>query len=129
MRGIHLRFTDGSYYPIICTASFRRIGDTDFALRWRLIEMCFSKSILNNEWRSETRKRRGERGIWQRRHWEHSIRDEKDFAAHMGYVHINPVKHGLVARVPLRRRVSYDPQISAASRSGREAQLYDRVDF
>ena len=43
--------------------------------------------------------RRGERGIWQRRFWEHLIRDEKDFSAHMDCVHINPLKHGLVKRV------------------------------
>ena len=41
--------------------------------------------------------RRGERGIWQRRYWEHTIRDDRDFAAHMDYTHFNPVKHGLVA--------------------------------
>jgi putative transposase len=39
---------------------------------------------------------RGERGIWQRRYWEHTIRDDRDFAAHMGYTHFNPVRHGLV---------------------------------
>ncbi len=41
--------------------------------------------------------RRDERGIWQRRFWEHTIRDDADYAAHMDYVHFNPVKHGLVA--------------------------------
>jgi putative transposase len=41
----------------------------------------------------------GERGIWQRRYWEHTIRDENDFARHVDYIHINPVKHGLVTRV------------------------------
>jgi len=74
-------------------------GDADFALRWRLIKMRFSKTIPDKEWISATRQRRGERGIWQRRYWEHLIRDEKDFSAHMDYVHINPVKHGLVERV------------------------------
>ena len=39
----------------------------------------------------------GERGVWQRRYWEHTIRDEGDFAAHTDYIHFNPVKHGLVA--------------------------------
>ena len=39
---------------------------------------------------------RGERGIWQRRYWEHTIRDDRDFAAHMDDTHFNPVKHGLV---------------------------------
>ena len=42
--------------------------------------------------------RRRERGIWQRRFWEHTIRDDRDYAAHMDYVHFNPVRHGLVAR-------------------------------
>jgi hypothetical protein len=42
---------------------------------------------------------RGERGIWQRRFWKHLLRDERDFSAHMDYVHFNPVKHGHVARV------------------------------
>jgi putative transposase len=42
---------------------------------------------------------RGERGIWQRRYWEHLIRDDADFRAHRGYVHINSLKHGLVKRV------------------------------
>jgi putative transposase len=41
---------------------------------------------------------RGERGIWQRRYWEHTIRDDRDLAAHMDYTHFNPVKRGLVAR-------------------------------
>ncbi len=40
--------------------------------------------------------RRGERGIWQRRYWEHTIRDERDLTAHMDYIHFNPVKHGFV---------------------------------
>jgi putative transposase len=40
--------------------------------------------------------RRGERGIWQRRYWEHTIRDDRDLAAHLDYIHFNPVKHGLV---------------------------------
>ncbi len=72
------------------------IGDTDFALRWRLIRTHFSKFLPKTESLSATRIRRGERGIWQRRYWEHLIRDEDDFSAHMDYVHINPLKHGLV---------------------------------
>ena len=74
-------------------------GDSDFALRWRLIRTYFSKSLPKTERQSPTRTRRGERGIWQRRYWEHLIRDERDFSAHMDYVHINPLKHGLVNRV------------------------------
>lgn len=61
--------------------------------------MEFSKSLPKGERLSAVRGRRGERGIWQRRYWEHLIKDEADFQAHMDYVHINPVKHGLVSRV------------------------------
>ncbi|HEY5972854.1 MAG TPA: transposase [Pseudoxanthomonas sp.] len=74
-------------------------GDIDFALRWRLIKMDFSKKLLATEHRSAARIRRGERGIWQRRYWEHLIRDDRDFRAHVDYVHVNPLKHGLVKRV------------------------------
>jgi putative transposase len=74
-------------------------GDADFANRWRLIKMGFSKALPRTERVSRVRAARGERGIWQRRYWEHLIRDEADFRAHMDYVHINPVKHGWVDRV------------------------------
>ncbi|GAB4061474.1 REP-associated tyrosine transposase [Uliginosibacterium sediminicola] len=73
--------------------------DADFALRWRLIKMDFSKAIPLTERRNASRQKRGERGIWQRRYWEHRIRDEADFCAHIDYVHFNPVKHGWVRRV------------------------------
>ena len=73
--------------------------DTDFALRWRLIKGGFSQAIPANEWRSTVRQRRGERAVWQRRYWEHLIRNDADFSAHMDYIHFNPVKHGLVKRV------------------------------
>jgi putative transposase len=52
--------------------------------------------LPNTELRSRVRQADGERGIWQRRFWEHAIRDDADRAAHMDYVHFNPVKHGLV---------------------------------
>lgn len=71
-------------------------GDTNFPLRWRQIKSKFSRAIPNSEARSESRWRRGERGIWQRRYWEHLIRDQEDFNHHLDYIHINPVKHGLV---------------------------------
>ena len=73
--------------------------DMDFALRLRLIKSGFSKAIPKTEYRSDVRIERGERGIWQRRYWEHLIKNEADFQAHMDYVHINPVKHGLVKHV------------------------------
>src|SRR5229473_8388849 len=65
---------------------------------WRLIKSAFSRSVATGERISDSRAAKGERGIWQRRYWEHTIRDESDFAHHMDYIHINPVKHGLVAR-------------------------------
>ena len=42
---------------------------------------------------------KAERGVWQRRFWEHAIRDEADYAAHVDYIHYNPVKHGYAQRV------------------------------
>ena len=73
--------------------------DADFALRWHLIKAGFAKNQPNTERRSAMRQARGERGIWQRRSWEHLIRDERDLQAHMDYLHYNPVKHGQVAQV------------------------------
>ena len=73
--------------------------DYDFSGRWREIKKAFSKDLPRTERRSEVRIRRNERGIWQRRFWEHAIRDDEDYAAHMDYIHYNPVKHGWVERV------------------------------
>jgi putative transposase len=73
-------------------------GDDDFAGRWALIKAGFSRSLLMTEAISASRRKKGERGIWQRRFWEHRIRDEEDFARHVDYIHWNPVKHGHVQR-------------------------------
>ena len=73
--------------------------DADFSTRWRLIKTRFAKGLPKQERLSAVRKKRGERGIWQRRFWEHLIRDEADYARHVEYCYINPVKHGLVTRV------------------------------
>ncbi|WXL25069.1 transposase [Ectopseudomonas mendocina] len=75
------------------------LTDSDFPMRWRLIKTLFSRSLPVSEYRAPARMLRGERGIWQRRYWEHLIRDEDDFRRHVDYVHINPAKHGLVTRV------------------------------
>ncbi|WP_417568589.1 REP-associated tyrosine transposase [Marinobacterium aestuariivivens] len=74
-------------------------GDSDFAVRWFLIKSSFSRHLPALETRSSSQIRRRERAIWQRRYWEHLIRDERDFEAHLDYIHINPLKHGLVERV------------------------------
>jgi len=70
-------------------------GDADFSTRWTLIKRGFSARIAEHESRSASRIAKGERGIWQRRFWEHTVRDDADFARHVDYVHFNPVKHGL----------------------------------
>jgi len=74
-------------------------GDADFATRWRLIKSTFSRGLPRGERISESRAAKGERGIWQRRYWEHTLRDERDLERHVDYIHYNPVKHGLVSRV------------------------------
>jgi putative transposase len=69
-------------------------GDGDFAVRWALIKARFSRTLPRTEAASASRLRRRERSVWQRRYWEHTIRDEDDFAQHVDYIHFNPVKHG-----------------------------------
>ena len=71
-------------------------GDSDFPRRWWAIKVAFSKSLPNQYRRAPVLLRPGERGIWQRRYWEHTVRDDRDYTAHMDYIHFNPVKHGLV---------------------------------
>jgi putative transposase len=73
--------------------------DADFSARWRRIKAAFSCAIPAGEYRSPSREAKAERGIWQRRYWEHLIRDEGDLHAHIDYIHYNPVKHGHVERV------------------------------
>jgi putative transposase len=72
------------------------VGDWDYPTRWMLIKAGFSRRIPAGERRNKSRMTKGERGIWQRRYWEHAIRDAHDYAAHVDYTHYNPVKHGLV---------------------------------
>ena len=71
--------------------------DADFSTRRRRIKTAFSKGLPATEYRSPVRLAKGERGIWQRRFWEHQIRDQEDLARHMDYIHFNPVKHGWCA--------------------------------
>jgi putative transposase len=73
--------------------------DAEFSIRWRMIKTRFARAIPPTERRTAVQKARGERGLWQRRFWEHLIRDERDYVRHVEYCHINPVKHGLVRRV------------------------------
>lgn len=66
--------------------------DVDYPLRWRLLKSQFSK-LFPRSIDSRQGRRKGERGIWQRRYWEHRIRDEEDLSRHIDYIHWNPVKH------------------------------------
>ncbi len=72
-------------------------GDADFSRRWRLIKTAFSKKIPKEEYIRPSLQKRGARQIWQKRFWEHHIRDEQDWQRHMDYIHYNPVKHGHAA--------------------------------
>jgi putative transposase len=72
--------------------------DTDYSTRWRLIKTRFAACIPAGERLSARRAAKGERAIWQRRFWEHTIRDEADYSAHVDYIHFNPVKHGYALR-------------------------------
>jgi putative transposase len=74
-------------------------GDDDYSGRWRAIKTTFSKSLPKTERLSKTKVKRNERGIWQHRFWEHTIHDDRDYQAHMDYLHFNPVKHGFVGSV------------------------------
>ena len=64
--------------------------DRDFSMRWRLIKSRFARALPKRERLSDVRIARGERGIWQRRFWEHLIRDEVDYARHVEYCYIIP---------------------------------------
>ena len=78
-------------------------GDCDFSLRWARIKASFTRWYLAAGGveceQSLSRKGKRERGIWQRRFWEHQIRNATDLRCHIDYIHYNPVKHGLVERV------------------------------
>jgi len=70
-------------------------GDCDYPTRWRLIKSRFSRALPAAPLRW-SHIRRSERGIWQRRYWEHHIRNRQDLADHLQYCRLGPVRHGLV---------------------------------
>jgi putative transposase len=74
-------------------------NDTAYDTRIRLTKTAFTKSLdpkLKLAPTNASREGKGEKSVWQRRYWEHLIRDERDFQMHLDYIHFNPVKHGLV---------------------------------
>jgi putative transposase len=74
-------------------------GDYDFSNRWRLVKSYFTRSMDSPARLPSdiSRTLKKEQTLWQRRFWEHSIRDDNDFIRHVEYIHYNPVKHGLVS--------------------------------
>jgi putative transposase len=72
--------------------------DADFSSRLSLIKRRFTSSLIKAGVRIP-RRRNGEHALWQRRFWEHTIRNERDYERHIDYIHFNPIKHGLVTRV------------------------------
>lgn len=78
-------------------------NDSDFSKRWGLIKAKFTKQsklqLHNETWMNPSKHKHRESTIWQRRFWEHQIRDDDDFEKHLDYIHFNPVKHGYVDRV------------------------------
>jgi putative transposase len=73
-------------------------GDADYPNRWRLIKRRFTEAVMKSG-TPVARHQNGEPALWQRRFWEHTIRNDRDYERHIDYVHFNPVRHGLVARV------------------------------
>ncbi|HVY23103.1 MAG TPA: transposase [Steroidobacteraceae bacterium] len=71
-------------------------GDNDYPTRWSLIKAGFARGLPVTERIRTSRIHKRERGIWQRRYWEHQIRDDEDMLRHIDYIHYNPVKHGHV---------------------------------
>jgi len=78
-------------------------GDADFATRWSLtkrrVSVACNRRYRQEAWLTASKKKHRESTLWQRRYWEHQIRNETDFARHVDYIHYNPVKHSL-SRTP-----------------------------
>ena len=100
--------------------------DANYPRRWSLIKANFSRTLPPSPSRSASKIAKHEKGLWQRRYWEHAIRDDTDLSNHIDYIHFNPVKHGLVARAaptgptPASTNTSREaisPRIGAATRT------------
>lgn len=78
-------------------------GDADFSTRWMMIKrkvsIACAAQYQRSEWLTASKQKHRESTLWQRRFWEHQIRDEEDLAKHLDYLHYNPVKHGLATQV------------------------------
>jgi len=78
-------------------------GDGDYSTRWteikRYVTTACRDGLHDPRLLTRAARQRGESTIWQRRFWEHQIRDEADMERHVDYIHFNPVKHGQVRQV------------------------------
>jgi putative transposase len=74
-------------------------GDANYGLRWSQIKNGFSRGFAVVRARSSSKIAKRDKGIWQRRYWEHAIRSDDDLARHVDYIHFNPVRHGYVSQV------------------------------
>lgn len=77
--------------------------DADYPLRWGMIKRMVSLACTSNyhrtDWMTASKTKHRESTFWQRRYWEHTIRDDGDLNRHIDYIHMNPVKHKLVSHV------------------------------
>jgi len=78
-------------------------NDCNYSLRWAALKSRFTRDLKrvvgwNPTLRSASKARKGDSGLWQRRFWEHIVRDQTDYAMHLSYCWMNPVKHGLVSK-------------------------------
>jgi len=73
-------------------------NDANYSARWKAIKSKFTRFLIN-EGVPLKKNKKGEYNLWQRRFWEHQIRDDLDLRRHVDYIHYNPVKHGHVAQV------------------------------
>jgi putative transposase len=83
------------HFHLLCTLPE---ADSDFSTRVQILKRRFTFGLMKRGVPIRHNDRR-EADVWQRRFWEHTIRDDEDFARHVAYIHYNPVKHGLVGAV------------------------------
>ena len=100
---IHLKLMLGFSYPIMHCIWTLPDGDADFSTRWNVIKRGVTRRVgarlQRADLMNESKAAHRESTLWQRRFWEHQIRDDADYQAYMDYIHFNPVKHGVVERL------------------------------
>ena len=105
-------------------------NDANFSLRWRLVKSYFARGCQVDRGLgvSSSRQRKQERSVWQRRFWEHQVQNSRDFAAHVDYIHYNPVKHGYVRESRLWAYSSFSRYVEAGQYAA-DWGVTDSVEF